>query len=160
MTPAINKALPSHITQLREARILPPPAHTFFASTHRTFDVQSTEYALAMSSRLTDRTEPTVIPRAHASTRSRLPSILRIPILLVLNLGLKSALWSFVSNFLNPELGAISKVPSEADFWSLYSPGARLIMNGATFWMNWYLNYDCKRRSKLKGLDFANAHSL
>ncbi|KAH7070654.1 hypothetical protein BKA63DRAFT_82412 [Paraphoma chrysanthemicola] len=95
-----------------------------------------------MSSRLIDRTEPTVIPRAHATTRSRLPPILRIPILLVLNLGLKSALWSFASNFLNPELGAISKVPSEADFWSLYSPGARLLMNGATIWMNWYFNYD------------------
>ncbi|RYF40456.1 MAG: hypothetical protein EOO38_21895 [Cytophagaceae bacterium] len=145
MTPTINTALPSHIT----------PNYARRASSHhlriplllqlgRYQTPHRLQSALTMSSRLTDRTEPTVIPRAHASTRSRLPPILRIPILVVLNLGLKSALWSFVSNFLNPELGAISKVPSEADFWSLYSPGARLLMNGATIWMNWYFNYDCK----------------
>ncbi|KAF2824628.1 hypothetical protein CC86DRAFT_353077 [Ophiobolus disseminans] len=93
---------------------------------------------------LTDRTAPTVVPRAHVTTphRSRLPAVLKVPILIVLNFGLRTALWSVVSNFLNPELGAVSKVPSEADFWSLYSPGARLLMNAFTNGMNWYFNYD------------------
>jgi len=100
-------------------------------------------------STIIDRTAPSVIPpRANvANVRSRLPAVLRVPILIVLNLGLKSALWSFVLNFLNPELGAISKVPGNNDFWSLYSPGARLLMNAATNCMNWYFNYDCKTRA-------------
>lgn len=91
-----------------------------------------------------ERSEPTVIPRAHAPVRSRLPVFLRVPILVVLSLGIKSMLWSAALNFLAPELGAISKVPSETDMWSLYSPPARLAMNIATMTMNWYLNYDCK----------------
>ena len=92
------------------------------------------------------RSAPTVVPRGQITTvrRSRLPTALRVPILIVLNLGLKTALWSFVSNFLNPELGTISKIPSDNEFWSLYSPGARLLMNMATNWMNWYFQYDCK----------------
>ncbi|KAH8708572.1 hypothetical protein GQ44DRAFT_715228 [Phaeosphaeriaceae sp. PMI808] len=94
------------------------------------------------SGKLIDRTAPVVIPRAHATARSRLPSLLRVPILMVLNLGLKTALWSFASNFLTPELGAISKVPDENDLWSLYSPGARLSMNTGTILMNWYFEYD------------------
>jgi hypothetical protein len=105
------------------------------------------------STRLIDRTEPSVVPRAHTtpSVRSRLSAPLRVLILLVLNLGLKSALWSFALNFLNPELGAISKVPNEAELWSwsLYSPIARVIMNIGTIYMNWYFNYDCKNRVML-----------
>lgn len=90
--------------------------------------------------KLTDRASPAVV--THTPARSRLPPILRIPILVVLNLGINTALWSFVSNFLSPELGAISKVPSEGDVWSLYSPGARLGMRILTVWMTWYFNYD------------------
>jgi hypothetical protein len=92
-----------------------------------------------------ERSEPNVVPRAHAATaRSRLPWFLRVPILIVLNLGIKSMLWSAALNFLVPELGAISRVPSETDVWSLYSPAARLAMNAATIGMNWYFDYDCK----------------
>lgn len=89
-----------------------------------------------------ERSEPTVIPRAHAPVRSRLPVFLRVPILVVLNLGIKSMLWSAALNFLAPELGAVSKVPRETDMWSFYSPPARVVMNIATMTMNWYLHYD------------------
>jgi hypothetical protein len=93
-----------------------------------------------------ERTAPVVVPRAHtsATSRSRLPWFLRVPILVVLNLGIKSMLWSAALNFLVPELGAISKIPSDTDVWSLYSPAARLAMNAATIGMNWYFDYDCK----------------
>jgi hypothetical protein len=151
MTVYQNKAsLPS----LAHARRAHPPhlcAQTSSLQHHRS--PTGLEQFLAMaSSRLIDRTEPVVIPRAHATPtmRSRLSSPLRVLILIVLNSGLKSALWSFALNFLNPELGAISKVPDEADLFSLslYSPIARVIMNIGTICMNWYFNYDCKNRVK------------
>jgi hypothetical protein len=98
------------------------------------------------STQLIDRTEPMVVPRAHTTVnvRSRLPWFLRVPILLVLNLGIKTMLWSAAGNFLVPELGRISKIPTEEDVWSLYSPAARIAMNAATIAMNWYFNYDCE----------------
>lgn len=99
--------------------------------------------------KLTDRAEPAVVSHTHTPVRSRLPSLLRVPILVVLNLGINTALWSFVSNFLTPELGAVSKVPNEADLFSLYSPGARLGMRIFTIWMTWYFNYDCKEYCQL-----------
>lgn len=104
------------------------------------------------------RTEPAVVPVRHvtASARSRLPAALYVPILIVLNAGLRSALWSTASNFLAPELGAVSKVPSDADFWSLYSPGARILMNVATNCLNWYFNYDCKIYAKRFNRKMAN----
>lgn len=89
-----------------------------------------------------ERSEPTVVPRAHAPVRSRLPVFLRVPILVVLSAGIKSLLWSAVLNFLAPELGAISKVPRADDMWSFYSVPARVAMNIATVTMNWYLDYD------------------
>jgi hypothetical protein len=98
------------------------------------------------ATKLIDRTEPVVVPRAHttASVRSRLPWFLRVPILVVLNAGIRSMLWTAALNFLVPELGRISKIPTEEDFWSLYSPAARIAMNAATIGMNWYFDYDCK----------------
>jgi hypothetical protein len=91
------------------------------------------------------RSEPNVVPRAHtAPARSRLPWFLRVPILVVLNLGIKSMLWTAAQNVLAPELGAISKIPTDEDVWSVYSPFARLAMNTATIAMNWWFNYDCK----------------
>lgn len=95
--------------------------------------------------KLTDRPEPLVVPRSHAPVRSRLPPVLRIPILVVLNLGINVALWSAASNFLNPELGQISKVPREDDVVSFYSPGARVAMRVLTTWMTWYFSYDCTK---------------
>ncbi|CAO2653272.1 Nn.00g026830.m01.CDS01 [Neocucurbitaria sp. VM-36] len=92
--------------------------------------------------KLIDRAEPAVVTHTHTPVRSRLPAILRVPILVVLNLGINTALWSFVSNFLSPELGAISKVPNEGDLLSLYSPGARLGMRIFTIWLTWYFSYD------------------
>lgn len=97
------------------------------------------------SPKLTDRAEPAVVTHTRAPVRrSRLPTVLRIPILVVLNMGINTALWSFVSNFLSPELGAVSKIPHETDNWSVYSPGARVVMRILTLWMQWYFNYDCK----------------
>ncbi|KAL5113360.1 hypothetical protein ACEQ8H_008764 [Pleosporales sp. CAS-2024a] len=89
------------------------------------------------------RTRPVVAPRAHTATaRSRLPWLLRVPILVVLHASIRSMLWTGALNFLVPELGRISKVPTEEDFWSLYSPAARIAMNAATVGLNWYFNYD------------------
>lgn len=93
-----------------------------------------------------EREAPAIVSRAHTPTRSRLPSALRVPILVVLNLGINMALWEFASNFLTPELGAVSKVPNEHDDFSLYSPGARIAMRIVTVWMTWYFSYDCKTR--------------
>lgn len=87
---------------------------------------------------------PTKLTTRGEPVRSRLPPLLRVPILVVLSLGLNTALWSFVSNFLTPELGAISKIPNEGDFYSFYSPLARLAIKIATISMTWYFNYDCK----------------
>lgn len=79
----------------------------------------------------------------HAPVRSRLPGRVKLPLLLVLNLCINGALWEFVSNLLNPELGAISKIPSEDDIFSFYSPLARLAMRVLTVWMTWFFSYDC-----------------
>jgi hypothetical protein len=94
-----------------------------------------------------EREAPNVIPHAHTPMRSRLPPALRVPILISLNMGINALLWEFTSNFLRPELGAVSKVPNEDDMTSFYSPFARVGMRWLTVWMTWYFNYDCKSRA-------------
>lgn len=91
-----------------------------------------------------EREAPAVVPQAHAPVRSRLPTALRVPILISLNMGINALLWEFTSNFLTPELGAVSKVPNEDDVTSLYSPTARIAMRWLTVCMTWYFSYDCK----------------
>jgi hypothetical protein len=93
--------------------------------------------------KLIERTEPNVVPRAH-TTRSRLPWPLRVFILTALNFGLKIVMWGAVQNFLVEELGEHSKEPVDGDMWSFYSPPARLALNGAIVCMNWYFQYDCE----------------
>jgi len=107
------------------------------------------------ATQLIDRTEPVVVPRAHTTvtTKSRLPWFLRVPILVVLNSGIRSMLWTAAMNYLTPELGVVSKEPSDEDFWSLYSPAARLAMNTATIAMNWFFDYDCKSCDELSDGD-------
>jgi hypothetical protein len=95
---------------------------------------------------LIQREAPNVVPSTHAPMRSRLPSALRVPILITLNMGINALLWEFTSQFLSPELGAVSKVPNEGDNTSFYSPTARIAMRWLTVWMAWYSNYDCKTR--------------
>jgi hypothetical protein len=102
------------------------------------------EYHEMARTKLIDRAEPSVIPRTHAPVRSRLPQNLRLPMLVALNLGLSAALWSAASNFLNPELGVVSRVPREGDHFSQFSPVARLAIRVALVWMNWHFNYDCE----------------
>jgi hypothetical protein len=95
--------------------------------------------------KLIERTEPVVAPRAHtANVRSRLPPFLPLPMLVFLNLSIRTMLWSVAENFLVPELGAISKVPTVDEVWSFYSPPARMAMNILTIAMNWYFDYDGK----------------
>lgn len=95
----------------------------------------------------TDRSPPIVITTGAPPLRpSRLPPHLRLPILLVLNLGLQSALWTFASNFLQNELGEISRKPDEND---LVTPAARLVYKMVVIWLGWVLNYDCKRYPEL-----------
>jgi hypothetical protein len=107
-----------------------------------------------------EREAPHVVPNAtRAPVRSRLPTALRVPILISLNMGINMLLWEFIANFLRPELGAVSKVPSEDDVTSFYSPVARIAMRFLTVWMTWYFNYDCKiARDSVGGKDgMANA---
>jgi hypothetical protein len=94
---------------------------------------------------LIDRTEPVVVRRAPrtATMQSRLPAPLRIFILLVLNLCLKASLWSLASKFTPPELGAISKMPTEGSSW--YSAEARVLISGGTILLSWYFGYDGKK---------------
>ncbi|EMD60623.1 hypothetical protein COCSADRAFT_163932 [Bipolaris sorokiniana ND90Pr] len=94
------------------------------------------------STEVIEREAPEVVTKSHAPVRSRLPTALRVPILICLNAGINALLWEFVSNFLSPELGAISKVPQENDVTSFYSPHARLAMRWLTVCMTWYLSYD------------------
>ncbi|KAH8625987.1 hypothetical protein IG631_19866 [Alternaria alternata] len=91
-----------------------------------------------------ERQAPDVVPNAttRAPVRSRLPTALRVPILISLNMGINMLLWEFTANFLKPELGAVSKVPNEDDVTSFYSPVARIAMRFLTVWMTWYFNYD------------------
>lgn len=90
-----------------------------------------------------ERDEPTVIP-ARGSRRTRLPAPLRVPILVVLNLGINALLWETASNFLSPELGYVSKAPTDVDAYSLYSPVARLITKVLTIYATWAVGYDCE----------------
>jgi hypothetical protein len=138
---------PDANTQASPTRGAHPPNLRFPSLTTHT-NTMTTRVNAMPATELIERTEPVVVPRAHAtSTRSRLPWFLRVPILLVLNLGIKTMLWSVAGNFLVPELGRISKIPTEEDVWSLYSPAARIAMNAATIAMNWYFNYDCEYRA-------------
>ncbi|KAH9873211.1 hypothetical protein J1614_005609 [Plenodomus biglobosus] len=94
-----------------------------------------------------EREAPAVVTHTHAHTptrRSRLPSAIRFPMLVVLNMGINALLREYTQNFLAPELGAVSKVPTvhDDDVFSLYSPAARALMRVVTIWMTWYLNYD------------------
>ncbi|KAF2850126.1 hypothetical protein T440DRAFT_555386 [Plenodomus tracheiphilus IPT5] len=91
-----------------------------------------------------EREAPAVVTHTHAATRrSRLPSAVRFPILVVLNMGISALLREYTQNFLAPELGAVSKVPTpHDDIFSLYSAAARALMRVVTIWITWYLNYD------------------
>ncbi|RYO07648.1 hypothetical protein AA0121_g11668 [Alternaria tenuissima] len=104
-----------------------------------------------------ERQAPDVVPNAttRAPVRSRLPTALRVPILISLNMGINMLLWEFTANFLKPELGAVSKVPNEDDVTSFYSPVARIAMRFLTVWMTWYFNYDFYDVSALTVLTYA-----
>jgi hypothetical protein len=95
-----------------------------------------------------ERDEPVVVP-ARGPRRSRLPGPLRVPVLVILNLGINALLWQTASNFLSPELGFVSKVPTEDDAYTLYSPVARLITKILTIWATWAIGYDCEWRQKV-----------
>ncbi|KAH6633742.1 hypothetical protein C7974DRAFT_177560 [Boeremia exigua] len=88
-----------------------------------------------------EREEATVIP-ARGPRRSRLPAPLRVPILVVLNLGINALLWQTVANFVPPELGFVSKAPTDDDVYSLFSPVARLITKVLTIYATWAVGYD------------------
>ena len=97
---------------------------------------------------MADRPPPTVIPRT--SRRARLPAFVRLPMLIILNTCLQSALWTAAENVLQPELGAISKRPQpvsvEGGFSELTEPVMRLGTKIALISVAWQLRYDCKAR--------------
>jgi hypothetical protein len=72
---------------------------------------------------------------------SRLPPYLRLPILLMLNIGFSLTFWSYASPFLGGELGAISKRPEEEHDLAV---GVRLLYKFGVIWAGWWLRYDCK----------------
>lgn len=91
-----------------------------------------------------ERDEPIVVP-ARGPRRSRLPAPLRVPILVVLNLGINALLWQTAANFLPSELGFVSKAPTtDDDLYGLYSPVARLITKILTVYATWAVGYDCE----------------
>lgn len=94
-----------------------------------------------MADVIIERDEPVVVP-ARRPQRTRLPAPLRVPILIVLNLGIKALLWQAAASFLSPELGYVSKAPTDDDPYSLYSPAARLITKIATVYITWARGYD------------------
>ena len=95
-----------------------------------------------MADVIIERDEPVVVP-ARRTQRTRLPAPLRVPILIVLNLGIKALLWQAAANLLSPELGYVSKAPTDNDLYSLYSPLARVITRIATVYITWARGYDC-----------------
>jgi hypothetical protein len=99
---------------------------------------------------MADRPPPTVVPRA--SRRARLPSFVRLPLLIILNICLQSALWTGAENVLSHELGAVSKVPRPAQeqdgFGELTEPVVRLVSKIALVAVAWELRYDCKTRAQ------------
>lgn len=103
---------------------------------------------------LIEREAPAAVAYSHApSRRSRLPSALRFPLLVVLNMGINGLLREYSQGFLAPELGVVSKVPpAHEDVLSVYSGPARALMRTLTIWMTWYLNYDCKTRRTMPAI--------
>lgn len=97
---------------------------------------------------MADRPPPTVIPRT--SRRARLPAFVRLPMLIILNTCVQSALWTAAENVLQPELGAVSKRPqpvlAEEGFGELTEPMVRLATKIALISVAWQLRYDCKMR--------------
>ena len=94
--------------------------------------------------KITDRTSPAVVPKGAPPLRaSRLPTSLRLPILLVLNLCISGTLWTFTSNFLGNELGPISRDDNDP----ITSPLARIVYKVFVIWLGWRLHYDCAMRS-------------
>ncbi|KAI8941251.1 hypothetical protein NX059_002483 [Plenodomus lindquistii] len=91
-----------------------------------------------------EREAPAVVTHTHAPTRrSRLPSVVRLPMLIVLNMGISALLREYTQEFLAPEMGLVSKIPAHhEEIYSFYSATARAALRVATIWTTWYLNYD------------------
>jgi len=89
------------------------------------------------------RPSPTVVP--SPALRARLPAFVRLPMLIILNIGLQTALWSTFVNYFGPELGAVSKRPDESDW---IAPLLRLASKTAMVSIAWWLRYDCKTRPR------------
>ncbi|KAF2680320.1 hypothetical protein K458DRAFT_345354 [Lentithecium fluviatile CBS 122367] len=88
-----------------------------------------------------DRPPPAVIPSGTPPARRRMPTWLRLPILLCLNLFLTMTLWSYAAPFMGHELGAISKVPGQEEF-ALLTPIPRLAYKIGVICTGWWLSYD------------------
>lgn len=138
--PSTSTPILHHVPALRGA------LHPTRASTPRS-SLLSTSLILQPSD-MADRPPPTVVPRA--SRRARLPSFVRLPMLIILNICLQTALWAGAENVLSSELGAVSKVPQpnrdQDGFGELAEPLVRLVSKIALVAVAWELRYDCKTR--------------
>ncbi|KAF2183059.1 hypothetical protein K469DRAFT_584140 [Zopfia rhizophila CBS 207.26] len=90
-------------------------------------------------SKVTDRAEPAVVTSGAAPPlrASRLPPRLRIPILVVLSLSLRSALLPIATSFLGEELGNISKKEDDL-LLGLFHLAYKILV----LWLGWTVNYD------------------
>lgn len=90
--------------------------------------------------KLVDRDPPAVVTNTATIPQraSRLPRKLRFPILLALNFGINSTLWSVAENFLPPELGSVTK--TEDGNVLVF---AHLVYRVAFLYFTWRANYDC-----------------
>ncbi|KAF1996504.1 hypothetical protein P154DRAFT_537877 [Amniculicola lignicola CBS 123094] len=101
--------------------------------------------------KLTDRGEPSVVPTsASPLRRSRLPTLLHVPILVVISLALRSALLPVATNFLGEELGAITKREDDTRF-ALGALAYKVII----ICLGWYAKYDWMDISSLSVLSNA-----
>ncbi|KAF2865255.1 hypothetical protein BDV95DRAFT_612843 [Massariosphaeria phaeospora] len=91
-----------------------------------------------MSSAITDRPPPAVVAHGSPPRRaSRLPAGLRVPILIVLNLGIQVALSTFAADVLPKDVAlASSKATSD------YDAAARFVYQILMVWLGWHLKYD------------------
>ena len=92
--------------------------------------------------KLIEREAPAVVTSnatVSQRTASRLPPVLRFPVLLALTFFIRAALWQLTTDYLGQELGAHSKIESDT-----YNVVAHLAYRVGLLWFTWKANYDCE----------------
>lgn len=85
--------------------------------------------------------EPVVQPVA---SRSRISTVLRFPLAVLISLGTSSILYSLAANVTGPELAAVSRNLTES--WQI---GAMIAWKVFELGVAWYAGYDCEYINQL-----------